>query len=78
MEDRDDAWHGPAFRQVGPMIRSRIFAVFAFVTFVTFCAIILAFVPRLDLAVAMLIGIVPAGYDIWDQLFRRRPPKSPG
>ncbi len=54
------------------MNRSRFFAVFAFVTLVAFCAVILAFVPRLDLAAALLIGIVPAGYDIWDQLFRRR------
>ncbi|MGO7028836.1 hypothetical protein ACCS69_33985 [Rhizobium johnstonii] len=55
------------------MNRSRFFAVFAFVTLVAFCAVILAFVPRFDLAAALLIGIVPAGYDIWDQLFRRRP-----
>ncbi|SOC45919.1 hypothetical protein SAMN05892877_11932 [Rhizobium subbaraonis] len=60
------------------MNRSRFFAVFAFVTLVAFCAVILAFVPRLDLAAALLIGIVPAGYDIWDQLFRRRPAKSSG
>lgn len=55
------------------MKSSRFFAVFAFVTLVAFCAVILVFVPRFDLAVALLIGIVPAGYDIWDQLFRRRP-----
>lgn len=58
------------------MSRNRIFAVIAFVTLIAFCAAILAFVPRFDLAAALLIGIVPAGYDIWDQLFRRRPAKS--
>jgi hypothetical protein len=60
------------------MNRSRFFAIFAFVTLVAFCAVILAFVPRFDLAAALLIGIVPAGYDIWDQLLRRRPSKSSG
>lgn len=58
------------------MNRSRLFAIVAFLTLIAFCAVILAFVPRVDLASALLIGIVPAGYDIWDQLFRRRPPKS--
>ncbi|WP_104668894.1 hypothetical protein [Ensifer adhaerens] len=58
------------------MSRNRIFAIIAFVTLIAFCAVILAFVPRFDLAAALLIGIVPAGYDIWDQLFRRRPAKS--
>ena len=60
------------------MNRSQLFAIVAFLTLVAFCMVILAFVPRIDLAAALLIGIVPAGYDIWDQLFRRRPPKSRG
>ncbi len=32
------------------MNRSRFFAIFSFVTLVAFCAVILAFVPRFDLA----------------------------
>ncbi|MFK0278526.1 hypothetical protein ACIQUG_32995 [Ensifer sp. NPDC090286] len=58
------------------MNRRRTFALVAFLALVAFCSVILTFVPRIDLAAALLIGILPAGYDIWDQLFRRSP-KSP-
>ncbi|MGF6178663.1 hypothetical protein [Ensifer sp. 4252] len=52
----------------------RLFAVSAFLVLSSFCAIIAVFVPRIDLAIVMLIGLSLAGYDIWDQLFRRRLP----
>ncbi|OWZ89231.1 hypothetical protein B9J07_34070 [Sinorhizobium sp. LM21] len=57
------------------MNRSRTFAIVAFLALVAFCSVLLSFVRRVDLAGTLLIGILPAGYDIWDQLFRR-PTKS--
>lgn len=59
------------------MRRKRFFAVFAFLMFGTFCAITVRFVPRVDLAVVILIGLALAAYDIWDQLFRPRRSSSP-
>ncbi|MNU03677.1 hypothetical protein D3C86_2082660 [compost metagenome] len=58
------------------MTRKRFFALLAFLTLVAFCAIIATFVPRVDLVIVLLIGLVLAGYDIWDQLFRS-PPRPP-
>ncbi|MGB3388574.1 MAG: hypothetical protein WBA88_11385 [Pseudaminobacter sp.] len=58
----------------------RILAVFAFLVFMVFCAIVVGLVPRVDLTIVILIGLVLAAYDIWDQLFRprRQPPPSVG
>ncbi|RUM96321.1 hypothetical protein EET67_18405 [Pseudaminobacter arsenicus] len=60
------------------MLRKKIFAAFAFLTLAAFCFILLRFVPRLDLTVVLLIGLVLAAYDIWDELFRPRRPPSVG
>lgn len=53
------------------MNRKRLFAVLAFLTLLAFLGILLWSVPRLDLGIAIAIGLVLAAYDIWDQLFRR-------
>ena len=53
------------------MNRKRLFALLAFITFTGFLGILIWFVPRLDLGIAVSIGIALAAYDIWDQLFRR-------
>ncbi len=51
---------------------SRLFAALAFLSMAGFFAILLAFVPRVDLAVAILIGLGLAAYDLWTQLGPRR------
>jgi hypothetical protein len=50
--------------------RKRVFAVFALLVFCVFLGILLYMVPRLDLMGAILIGLIPAAYDVWDQLFK--------
>lgn len=55
------------------MIRNRLFAALALLGLVVFFGVVLAKVPRLDLAGAVAIGLVLAAYDLWSQLFRRRP-----
>jgi hypothetical protein len=54
------------------MIRKRLFALLAFLCLAAFLGVILARVPRLDLAGAILIGLALAGYDLWTQLKPRR------
>jgi hypothetical protein len=56
------------------MGRKRVFALMAMATLGLFCGILLWFVPRLDLAGAVLLGLGLAAYDVWDQLFRRGAP----
>ena len=54
------------------MTLSRLFAALAFLCLVSFFGILLAFVPRVDLAVAILVGLGLAAYDLWTQLGPRR------
>lgn len=56
------------------MNRKRLFAFLAFIAFAGFLGILIWFVPRLDLGIALCIGIALAAYDIWDQLWRRGAP----
>ena len=53
------------------MNRKRLFAFIAFIAFSGFLGILIWFVPRLDLGIALGVGVLLAAYDIWDQLFRR-------
>jgi hypothetical protein len=55
------------------MTRRRLFALLAFLCLIAFFGVILARVPRLDLGGAVVIGLGLAAYDVWSQLFRRRP-----
>ncbi|TKT82885.1 hypothetical protein [Aquamicrobium sp. LC103] len=50
----------------------RFLALFALVVFAAFCSVVVIFVPHVALAITIFIGLALAGYDIWDQLFRRR------
>ncbi|MBA3447180.1 MAG: hypothetical protein H0T56_06175 [Pseudaminobacter sp.] len=56
------------------MNRKRLFALLAFLCLAGFFGVVLAFVPRLDLAAAILIGLALAAYDLWTQLRPRRRP----
>lgn len=62
------------------MLRKRLFAALALLALAAFCGILVRFVPRVDLTIVLLIGLVCATYDIWDELFRsgRRPPSVGG
>jgi len=55
------------------MTRRRLFALLALLCLAAFFGVVLYRIPRLDLAGAILIGLGLAGYDVWSQLFRRRP-----
>lgn len=54
------------------MTRKRIFALIAFLSLAGFFGVVLRFVPRMDLAGAVLLGLGLAGYDLWTQLKPRR------
>jgi len=54
------------------MLRARLLAALALLVFIGFFGIILTFVPRWDLGVAVLIGVALAAYDLWTQLGRSR------
>jgi hypothetical protein len=54
------------------MTRKRIFALIAFLSLAAFFGVVLRFVPRMDLAGAVLLGLALAGYDLWTQLRPRR------
>jgi hypothetical protein len=56
------------------MIRKRLFASFAFLCLAGFFSVVLWFVPRADLAGAVLLGLALAAYDLWTQLRSRRRP----
>jgi len=50
------------------MATSRILALIAFAAFMVFLGVVLWKVPRLDLSVAILIGVGLVSYDLWTQL----------
>ena len=50
------------------MTRKRLFALLALLCLVGFFGVVLKFVPRLDLAGAILLGLALAAYDLWTQL----------
>lgn len=52
------------------MTMSRVFAILALLMLGIFCGILIRFVPRVDLGMALLIGFGLAAFDVWDQLFR--------
>jgi hypothetical protein len=54
------------------MTRKRLFAVLAFLSLLGFFGVVLAFVPRVDLGGAILLGLALAAYDLWTQLGPRR------
>ena len=54
------------------MTQNRLFALLAFLCMTGFFGILLAFVPRLDLGIAILVGLALAAWDLWTQLGRRR------
>ena len=57
------------------MIRKHLFAFLAFLSLAGFFSVVLWFVPRVDLAGAILLGLALAAYDLWTQL---RPGRRPG
>ncbi|WP_292243043.1 hypothetical protein [Mesorhizobium sp.] len=50
------------------MTLSRFLAVLAFAVFLAFFGVVIRFVPHPDLGVAIGIGVLLAGYDLWSQL----------
>ena len=54
------------------MTQNRLFAALAFLCMASFFAVLLRFVPRVDLAVAILVGLGLSAYDLWTQLGPRR------
>lgn len=50
------------------MATTRILAMVAFAALLIFFGVVLVKVPRVDLSVAILIGLGLAGYDLWTQL----------
>lgn len=50
------------------MTLSRTLAALAFLAFFIFVGVVLWKVPRLDLSIALLIGLGLAGWDLWTQL----------
>jgi hypothetical protein len=56
------------------MATSRALALAAFAAFLIFFGVVLVKVPRIDLSVAILIGLALAGYDLWTQLGPGRRP----
>jgi len=55
------------------MWRNRIIALFAFAVLCVFFGILLYRVGRVDLGAVIAITLALAAYDLWSQLFRRRP-----
>jgi hypothetical protein len=58
------------------MIRKRLFAFLALLSLASFFGVVLWFVPRVDLAGAVLLGLALAAYDLWTQLRPRRRPRA--
>jgi hypothetical protein len=54
------------------MNRKRLFAFLAYLALLGFFGVVLAFVPRVDLGGAVLLGLALAAYDLWTQLRPRR------
>jgi len=54
------------------MIQNRLFALLAFLCLAGFFGILLAFVPRVDLGIAILVGLALSAWDLWTQLGPRR------
>jgi len=54
------------------MTQNRLFALLAFLCLAGFFGILLFFIPRLDLGIAVLVGLGLAAYDLWTQLGPRR------
>jgi hypothetical protein len=54
------------------MNRKRFFAFLALLALASFLCVVLWFVPRVDLAGAILLGLGLAAYDLWTQLRPRR------
>jgi prepilin signal peptidase PulO-like enzyme (type II secretory pathway) len=52
--------------------QNRLFALLAFLCMASFFGVLLRFVPRVDLAVAVTIGLALSAYDLWTQLGPRR------
>ena len=55
------------------MWRNRIIALFAFAVLCVFFGILLVRVERADLGGVIAITLALAAWDLWSQLFRRRP-----
>ena len=55
------------------MKTDRAFAFIALLALLSFFSVVIAFVPHVDLVIAIGIGLALACYDIWDQLWRRKP-----
>jgi hypothetical protein len=54
------------------MTRKRLYAFLAYLALLGFFGVVVAFVPRLDLGGAILLGLALAAYDLWTQLRPRR------
>lgn len=54
------------------MMTDRIMALVALATFIVFAGIMAVKVARLDLGLAIGVGLALVVYDIWSQLFARR------
>ena len=52
---------------------NRVFALLAFAALVVFFGVLLVRVGRIDLGTVILITLALAAWDLWSQLFRRRP-----
>ena len=50
------------------MLTSRLLALVAFAALLVFFGVVLVKVPRIDLSVAILIGLGLVAYDLWTQL----------
>jgi hypothetical protein len=51
---------------------SRLFAVLALASLLAFFAVIMIFVPRIDLSIVLLSCLALMVYDLWTQLGPRR------
>jgi len=54
------------------MRSARLLAGIAVIALLGFYGVMIWFVPRLDLTLAILIGVALVAYDLWTQLFARR------
>ena len=54
------------------MVRDRFFALLALAVFLAFMSIVAVKIARVDLFMAIGIGVALVCYDVWTQLFTRR------